>query len=363
MFFDSTIVVYVEEFSTAASSTYTALIRPARTHFTHTVPNIACVHLKEYHRRPAPPSTSGSSSREEDPTDDLFVNLRSIHDSIFDPVARALHDITAKLHLGPRPLAPLIIIPDASLMDVPFPSLMSQQRQTAMQRFCVVVSPSLEHLAHSSEMLTLDDTTFMWDTENVMVLPEPRSALSKAPAGAPPSVRRSIIHAEGDIQRLWKHHVGCTRKELSLIFANPEMRTCWILSDPADGGFRCVDGNVLVNELVQGAPGGFVPPSLELLVITNDRTQRPSIHAMGTAASLCLQHGCKRVLRVDLAHGSSVSLLHQQLLRQYLEALQAALDARLDHPYALALQAVQAEALKAHAPHHVWGSLTLVGLP
>jgi tetratricopeptide (TPR) repeat protein len=359
---DSTVVLFLEDFSTESSSTFGVLIRPASTFFIHAVPNVSCAHLKDYHNK----RSSSGPKREEDPVDDLFVNLRSIHDSLWEPVAKALHDIAARQHLHPRSLAPMIIVPDASLMNIPFPALVSQQRKTVMQRFCVVVSPSLEHLCHYGVMLT-DDVGFADDPDNVIILPELRT-VAKASSGptpsaaAPLSVRRSTI-VENDTQRIWRQFVGCTRKELAQAFSNPAMRSCWILCDATDAGFRCVDGNMLVTELAQNCPGGVVPPTVELLVVTNDRTQRPTIHAMGPAATLCLQHGCKRVLRVDLAQGASISHLHLQVLRMFLDTLQLAQEKKLSNAYAVALQAVQAEAAKTHMPPHIWGSLTLVGLP
>ncbi|CUG90029.1 Hypothetical protein, putative [Bodo saltans] len=209
---------------------------------------------------------------------------------------------------------------------------------------------------------------------------------------------------------------GGTRKELLAAFASNATRCIAVLSDSppersgggalsnqsqqqqqhnssggsastsggasASGGvFRMADGDVHLSELT--ALRKCCSDQLELVVVTNDRRHQPSIFDLGSAARLCTVFNCKRVLRVDVVGGqqqpvvknssggggggsSSSCITHQHVLmiQLFLYFVHVALSNGLQYPYAVALQAAQAEAIRQYSlPPHIWGGITLVGTP
>jgi hypothetical protein len=303
------------------------------------------------------------------------VNLRSLHDALWDPVARIastgglLHDSEC-----------IVIVPDPSLLHVPFSSLISQKRKAIGQRASVVVSPCLEHFVMHTSYVNQINCVFDPLLENVVILPDheqsspvvfhPGNDTPRPHASSRPPLRKApALHLNREHPG-WTTVYGGTRKELTNKITNPKCRIGMILSDPIDG-FRVLDGSVQLSEIASAHIGGsagaggpaFPPPDMELLVITCDRSIAPSLHDPGYAAKICCLYNCKRVLRVDLAHGQSITLQHQQLLDIYLTLLDNMLLWDLCYPFASALQAAQAEAIRRGMPPHIWGSLTLVGIP
>ncbi|RNC30452.1 hypothetical protein TcCL_Unassigned07031, partial [Trypanosoma cruzi] len=159
----------------------------------------------------------------------------------------------------------------------------------------------------------------------------------------------------------WSVFTGCTRKEIISAFALPSCRALIVLCDPVKHMFKVADGMVRLEDLTRGH--SCLSESLSLVVVTNDASTATSVEEPGVAARLCLEHGCRRVLRMDLPPGTSITAEHHRLVQIYLEKLLLAFEWRMRYPYALALRMAQEEALSCHFPPVVWASLTLLGAP
>ncbi|RNF23845.1 hypothetical protein TcG_01197 [Trypanosoma cruzi] len=159
----------------------------------------------------------------------------------------------------------------------------------------------------------------------------------------------------------WSVFTGCTRKEIISAFALPSCRALIVLCDPVKHMFKVADGMVRLEDLTRGH--SCLSESLSLVVVTNDASTATSVEEPGVAARLCLEHGCRRVLRMDLLPGTSITADHHRLVQIYLEKLLLAFEWRMRYPYALALRMAQEEALRCHFPPVVWASLTLLGAP
>ncbi|RNF21258.1 uncharacterized protein Tco025E_03441 [Trypanosoma conorhini] len=284
---------------------------------------------------------------------------------------------------------------DPTLLHVPFPALhdAAVNSEPLCQQFTMVVAPSVANflgsMRHEEEFSFLDalpeDICVFLPEKTVRCISAVDSLSSgnlRADAVAPSKISlataRSSATASLDDQHLcstalhqdpakwrpgtshsWTLFTGCTRKEIISAFSSPSARVLMVLCDPVEHMFKVADGMVRLKDLTRGHQ--CLSESLSLVVVTNDASTPTSAGEPGVAARLCLDHGCRRVLRIDLLPGTSITGDHQRLVQIYLDKLRMALEWRMRYPYALALRMTQEEARRCQFPLLIWGSLTLLG--
>ncbi|ESL05581.1 hypothetical protein TRSC58_06765 [Trypanosoma rangeli SC58] len=317
--------------------------------------------------------------------------LQDLHEDLWSPIRGTLR--TA--HCFNDEAECFIFILDPTLLHVPFPALHGSgvSAEPLGQQFTMVVSPCVAQFL-SSMQHEEEPCFFNAPQEDICVfLPEKTgrcvslvdsvsSGNFRADAVVSPksslATARSSVTASLDGQHLgsaaahqspakWRHcafshrtsFTGCTRKEIISAFSSPSARALMVLCDPVEHMFKVADGMVRLEDLTRGH--SYLSQSLNLVVVTNDASIATSIEEPGVAARLCLDHGCRRVLRIDLLSGASITEDHQRLVQIYLEKLQLALEWRMRYPYALALRMTQEEARRFQFPPLIWASLTLVG--
>ncbi|CBZ37300.1 hypothetical protein, conserved [Leishmania donovani] len=258
---------------------------------------------------------------------------------------------------------------------------------------------------------------------NISVRSNPASAdtTSATPSGAPQQSERADTF--DDLLRTWRVHRGCTRKELIQAFTDVRTRALMFLA-PVDQGFiRVADGVVTIQDLTQnlqqvrvqqpaahvaspannatasstgaaaatsnatspatsvspGATTAAVPPitsgtppalplpplcsHIDLLVLTANRSQYPTVSDAGTSAKLCMALGVNRVLRLNILHGLLPNDEHYAFIALYLANLKKVMRWMLKNPYAVALRTTMAEARRRGMSSNTWGAFTLVGVP
>nr|CCC94255.1 conserved hypothetical protein [Trypanosoma congolense IL3000] len=152
---------------------------------------------------------------------------------------------------------------------------------------------------------------------------------------------------------------GCTRKELISVFSSPSCRFLFMLCDPVGCMFKVADGMVCLSDMTRGHHS--ISSSLDLVAVTSDCSTAPTAAEPGTAARLCLEHGCPRVLRIDVAQDVGVTPAHLSLLRIFCLKLTVTLEWGMRFPFALALRMAQEEALRCGYSLEICASFTLVG--
>lgn len=252
-------------------------------------------------------------------------------------------------------------------------------------------------------------------------IPAPADPTSATPSGTPQQSERADTF--DDLLRTWCVHRGCTRKELIQAFTDVRTRALMFLA-PVDQGFiRVADGVVTIQDLTQnlqqvrvqqpaahvanpastvtasstgataatsnttssatsvspgttatavppitsGAPPALPLPPLcshiDLLVLTANRSQYPTVSDAGTSAKLCMALGVNRVLRLNVLHGLLPNDEHYAFISLYLANLKKVMRWMLKNPYAVALRTTMAEARRLGMSSNTWGAFTLVGVP
>jgi tetratricopeptide (TPR) repeat protein len=148
---------------------YDVVVRPAGTPFLYTKTVSVDAPLADYHRRRftmmmmqqgsgggssatgqgggvkkggSSSSSNNFTAAESDGTEYLYACLRALHDALWEPVAR-VSSTASLMHRSDC----VVVVPHPSLLHVPFGALVSPKRKAVGQRACVIVSPSLSHLA------------------------------------------------------------------------------------------------------------------------------------------------------------------------------------------------------------------------
>ncbi|RNF04451.1 hypothetical protein TraAM80_05166 [Trypanosoma rangeli] len=317
--------------------------------------------------------------------------LHDLHEDLWSPIRGTLR----MAHCFNNEAECFVFILDPTLLHVPFPALHGSgvTAEPLGQQFTMVVAPCVAQFL--SSMQHEEDPCFLnAPQEDICVfLPEKTvrciSLVDSVSSGnlradvvasrkSSVATTRSSVTASLDGPHLgsaaahqspekcrhctfyhWTSFTGCTRKEIISAFSSPSARALMVLCDPVKHMFKVADGMVRLEDLTRGRP--YLSESLNLVVVTNDASIATSIEEPGVAARLCLDHGCRRVLRIDLLSGASITEDHQRLVLMYLEKLRLALEWRMRYPYALALRMTQEAARRLQFPPLIWASLTLVG--
>ncbi|KAH9578327.1 hypothetical protein LSM04_002459 [Trypanosoma melophagium] len=332
--------------------------------------------------------------------DSLLQSLHDLHADLWAPVHNSMR--MAKCSYNEAEC--FILVVDPTLLHVPFPALQDSTpgSDPLGQQFTMVVTPTLAQFLYSmrrEEPISLLDAP---QQDRCIFLPDKPSRNSTTAIIQPSSQRTSRVglqsrkssaatvwssasaafedprhsfstyyttNASIDFAGIepsldhmpnpWTLFTGCTRKEMISAFASPCCRALMILCDPVEHMFKVADGMVRLADVTRTQPR--LPESLDIIVITSDRTTAPSAVEPGVAARLCLHHGCRRVLRVDLPQGNSITFAHEQVLRMFLGKLELTLRSRMRYPYALALRMAQTEARRIGYDPVVWAAFTLIG--
>lgn len=393
-----TFVFYFLDFSGTDFDKFEVLVRPAKSFFFQKCSVTVSGALTEYHRatsdrRPTKPGDEGTPEC-------LYVTLRALHDALWEPVAK-IASTGQQLHQSEL----VVVVPPPVLMQVPFSSLVSSKRKATGQRASIVVSPSLEHFYHhstinydlqgrrdplskSSHASWLTDTTaekyFYLPSDDVAPPTVNQNRLGTFSSTSAPrnQLRRSWGAADNEFDDVSVMNItyvkGGTRKEVLSALQSPTARAVIVLC-PAPtthdglptssaGAFRMSDGDVNLSDLAN-IKRRVCFDDLELVVMTCDRSVRPSIYDMGPCARLCTDLNCKRVLRIDVScqpgdSAAQISIQHVLIVKLFLQFVHVAISSGVRFPYAVALQATQAESIRKYVlPPHIWGSITLVGAP
>nr|CCC52138.1 conserved hypothetical protein [Trypanosoma vivax Y486] len=344
-----------------------------------------------------PQSNSCMASAASEANDELAGALQDLYDDLWSPVQSALRSARC----GIDEVECLVLVVDPTLLHVPFPALHNRAGNSTPlgQQFTVVVTPTVATFLHgverSDQQMSLFDAPqscrCMFLSERSPAVeppahpePAPKAATSllNAPIAAVSSrissaMRRSSVSVteercqpvqDQNACRIfiapsnpcpWTIFYGCTRKELISAFDIDSCKVLMLLCDPVEGMFKVADGVVRLLDFVRGKDS--LADTIELVVITADRAQTVGIDEPGASARLCLSHGCRRVLRVDLASGTSITSAHLQFLHLYFEKLRTVLQWRLRYPYALALRMAQRDAQHSSLSSKVCAAFTLVG--
>ncbi|KAG5495119.1 hypothetical protein JKF63_02172 [Porcisia hertigi] len=241
---------------------------------------------------------------------------------------------------------------------------------------------------------------------------------------APPSSRPKLHKTQksgtfDELLRTWRVYRGCTRKELIQAFTDVHTRAMIFLPPIDQGSVRVADGVVTIHDLAQNllqiraqqqsaanaantsinpsttptnaaastsnaasfvasnnTPGATVtttPPPLflipplcthmDLLILTANRSQYPTVSDPGASAKLCMELGVHRVLRLNILHGLSPNDEQCTFIALYLANLKKVMRWSLRNPYAVALRTTIAEARKLGMSSNTWGAFTLMGNP
>ncbi|CBZ29952.1 conserved hypothetical protein [Leishmania mexicana MHOM/GT/2001/U1103] len=237
--------------------------------------------------------------------------------------------------------------------------------------------------------------------------PVPADPTSATPSSAPQLSERPDTF--DDLLRTWRVHRGCTRKELIQAFTDVRTRALMFLAPVDQGSIRVADGVVTIQDLTQnlqqvrvqqpaanvtnlpsnatslatsGSPGATAtaippntsgaPPALplpplcshvDLLILTANRSQYPTVSDAGASAKLCMELGVHRVLRLNILHGLLPNDEHHAFIALYLANLKKVMRWMLKNPYAVALRTTMAEARRLGMSSNTWGAFTLVGVP
>lgn len=238
---------------------------------------------------------------------------------------------------------------------------------------------------------------------------------------AAPAARRgsssAVFCGLEDLPESWHIRLGCTRKELISAFTNVNTRVIMLLTDAFRGNVRVADGVVTLEDIVQqlhvahaqmanqhasssntvaavpsatvvgmntsatsttASPAAILPTSfppnsaghpppvfcshLDLLIMISDRSFYSTVDDPGTAARLCLQLGCHRILRVTLMHNMMLQPEHKQFMMAFLDNVEKAKRWNMQHCYALALRMTIASMRARGVGSNVWGAFTLIGV-
>ncbi|CBH16364.1 hypothetical protein, conserved [Trypanosoma brucei gambiense DAL972] len=336
---------------------------------------------------------------------ELLQSLHDLHADLWEPVCFLLK----RSHCRPDEAECLVFVVDPTLLQVPFPALVGRgDKEIPLgQQYTVLVTPTvvnfLRTMQHnkrptlfgapqkdrsaflpqgvSSQPWIASETTLKTSSQlgscSFPAQPIPTAQVSVASSMGSVVTARSTVSLLGELRGTsndhdteiasrdtsnagtWTVFSGCTRKELVSAFGSPSCRALMLLCDPVGHKFKVADGMVGLADVIRDNPS--LSETLDLVVITNERSTMTSVEEPGTAARLCLQYGYPRVIRVDLPPGTGVTTAHLRLLHAYYEKLSMTLEWRMRYPYALALRMAQEEALRLGFPPTVCASLTLIG--
>ncbi|KAI5686995.1 hypothetical protein MNV84_07032 [Leishmania braziliensis] len=232
--------------------------------------------------------------------------------------------------------------------------------------------------------------------------PVPGDPTPATSSSAPQQIERDDTF--DDLLRTWRVHCGCTRKELIQAFTDVHTRALMFLAPLDQGLIRVADGVVTIQDLTQNlqqvraqqpathvaslasnvsvSPTGptvtTVPPTplaspalplpplcshIDLLVLTANRSQYPTVSDAGASAKMCMALGVHRVLQLNILNGLTPNDEHHAFIALYLTNLKKVMRWSLRNPYAVALRTTMAEARKLGMSSNTWGAFTLVGMP